>query len=304
MHFCTDGIDIGPLSALLRQPGGVQVGDGARLDLEGLSLDVVAGDLLRGLADGDGLAALAADVNGLAVLLPAHRPHRGVPGGRRGHRLQLLDGSLRHVKGLRGAMVGLQVLHGLLAQGDDVHLLGLVRHLALQHTQSLDPRALVQQASLSGQSHVLVCRLGEEGQPGVGRVDRVPLRGYDADLLVLTRHKVNVAHVSRDDQLDLLLGGGGQLVLLQLQDAALVLRGGSLLAVRLGVCPQVVQAREGEAAARAGEGLLPRVRGDVPPPRAGVREGFVADVTVVGLLASEKGDQTFISIRFMTYLKD
>lgn len=62
----------GPPSALLRQPRGVQVGDGPCLDLKGLSLDMVAGDLLTGLADGDGLAALAADVDGLVVLLPAH----------------------------------------------------------------------------------------------------------------------------------------------------------------------------------------------------------------------------------------
>ena len=68
-----------PGSGVRGKAGGVQVGDAACLNLEGLALDVVARDLLAGLADADGLAGLAADVNGLALPLPLR-------GGRvRGH---------------------------------------------------------------------------------------------------------------------------------------------------------------------------------------------------------------------------
>lgn len=51
---------------------GVEVGNGSSLNLVRLTLDVVAGDLLGGLADGDWLCRLAADVNGLALLLGGH----------------------------------------------------------------------------------------------------------------------------------------------------------------------------------------------------------------------------------------
>lgn len=106
--------DFSEPSALLRQSGGVQVGHGSCLDLERVTLDVVAGDLLAGLADGDGLAALAADMNSLAVLLPASLALRR-PGflsdsqllDRLVHHLQLLDGPLCDLKGLRGTVVGL-----------------------------------------------------------------------------------------------------------------------------------------------------------------------------------------------------
>lgn len=99
-------------SALLWQSGGVQVRHGSCLDLEGVTLDVVAGDLLAGLADGDGLAALAADMNGLAVLLPTRLALRR-PGflsdgqllDRLVHHLQRLDGSLCDLEGLRGTVV-------------------------------------------------------------------------------------------------------------------------------------------------------------------------------------------------------
>lgn len=134
-------------SAVLRQPGGVQVGHGACLDLKHLSLDVVAGNLLTGLADGDRLAALAPDVDGLAVF-----PLAGW--ALRLHRLQLLDGSLCSLHGLWGAVMGLQVLHCLFAQSDDVHLLRLVAHLALKHVDSLNLRALLHHTALSDQSHV------------------------------------------------------------------------------------------------------------------------------------------------------
>lgn len=215
-----------PLSALLRQPGGVQVRHGACLDLKHLSLDVVAGELLAGLADGDGLAALVADVDGLAVFLPAHGALRALLSvgqllDRLVQHLQLVQGPLRYLKGLRGTVVRLQVLHGLFAQSDELHVLRLVRHLALQHADSLDLRAGVHHAALRDQSrHALhvSCRLGEEGESGVGRFCRLPLCGDDADLLVLSRHKVDVLHVSRHHQLDLLLRAGGQLVLLLLQD--------------------------------------------------------------------------------------
>lgn len=273
-------------SAVLRQPGGVQVGDGAGLDLKHLPLDVVAGNLLTGLADGDGLAALAPDVDGLAAFLPAGRALRAL----RLHRLQLLDGRLR------GAAMGLQVLHRLFAQSDDVHLLGLVPHLALEHVDRLNVRALLHHAA---QSHVSR-RLGEEGEPGVRRFRRLPFRGgHDADLLVLRWHKVYVLHTSRHHQLDLLLGAGGQLELLQLQDVPHLLgrrrfrRVGlsscccsSFFVVRFDVRFQIVQAGEREAAEGAGEGLLPGVGRDMPPPRARVREGFLTDAAVVGLLTS------------------
>lgn len=52
------------------------------------------------------------------------------------------------------------------------------------------------------------------------------------------------------------------------------------------MCFQIVQAGEREAAEGAGEGLLPGVRCDVPPPRAWVRERFLTDAAVVGLLTS------------------
>ena len=126
--FCS--IRPGVSSAVLRQPGGVQVGHGACLDLKHLSLDVVAGNLLAGLADGDGLAALAPDVNGLAVFPPAGWPLRAL----RLHRLQ--------------------VLHCLFAQSDDVHLLRLVGHLGLEHVHGLNVGALLHHTALSHQSHV------------------------------------------------------------------------------------------------------------------------------------------------------
>lgn len=140
-------------SVLLRQPSGVQVGHGPCLDLKCLSLDVMAGDLLAGLADGDGLAALAADMNGLAVLLPAHFPLRGLLSGSQllgllVHHLQRLDGPLCYRKGLRGTVMGLKVLHRLFTQSDNMHLL----RLALQYT---DLRVLVRPTALSDQSHVL-----------------------------------------------------------------------------------------------------------------------------------------------------
>lgn len=220
---------------------------------------------------------------GLAVWPPAHRPlsHGQVLDGPV-HHLQLLDGP-------RGAVVGLQVLHRLLAQGDDVHVLRLLLgHVTLQHTESLHRGAPVRRGAPSDQRRILVRRLGQEGESGVGGV-----RGDDADLLVLNRHKVHVVHVARHHQLDLLPAAGGQLV--RLQDAArlLLLRGVArpFLVVRFGVRLQVVEAREREAAEGAGEGLPPRVRGDVSASGARVREGFVADGAVVRFLPSGRNNR-------------
>lgn len=199
------------VSAVLWQPSGVQVGQGTCLDLKHLSLDVMAGNLLARLADGDRLAALAPDVNGLAVFLPASWAPRAL----RLRRLQGLAGS-----GLWGAVMGLQVLHGLFAQSDDMHLLRLLAHLTLEHVDGVNVGALLRRTTLSDQSHVSR-RLGEEGEPGVRRFCCFRFRSSDdADLLVLRRHKVYVVHASRHHQLDLLLGARGQLELLQLQDVA------------------------------------------------------------------------------------
>lgn len=205
-------------SAVLRQPGGVEVRHGSSLDLKRLSLDVVAGDLLAGLADGDGLAALAADVNGLAALLPAHLPLRALQLLQ--HVQLLVDGSLCDVEGLRRSVVSLQVLDRLFAQGDDMHLLGLVRHLTLQHADGVNLRGLLHHVTLSDQGLHVARRLGEECESRVCRLGRLPTCGDEADLLVMSRHKINVLHIPSHHQLDLLLGTGRQLVLLELEDVA------------------------------------------------------------------------------------
>lgn len=98
-----------------------------------------------------------------------------------------------------------------------MHLLRLVCHLSLQHADGLNLRRLVHHAALSDQRHVLhvSCRLREERQSRVSRFCRLSLGGDDADLLLLTRDKINVVHISRHHQLDLLFGA---LVLLELQD--------------------------------------------------------------------------------------
>lgn len=273
------------VSGLLLQTRGVQVGHGPSLDLERLTLDVVAGDLLAGLADGDGLAALAADVDGLAVLLSARLGHH------------LLDGPLRYLERVWGSVVGLQVLHGFFTQRDDVHLLRRLRQLALQHADGVDLGVLSHRVALRNQGHILhVSRLlGKQRQSGRGRLGRLSVCRDEVDLLVLTRYEADV--VPRHHQLDLLLGAEGGLVLLQLQDVWRLLvrlrpfRGGhSLLVVGLGVSLQIVQACEGQAAEAAGEGFLPRVGGDVSSPGARVREGLVADVAVEGFLSSVEAD--------------
>lgn len=166
-------------SALLGQPAGVQVGHGSGLDLERLPVDVVAGELLAGLADGDGLAALAAHVDGQAALLPAHLLHH----------LQLLQ---------RLSRVDLQVLHGLFTQSDDVHLLRLLPLWT-------DLRRGSHHVPLRDNSQVLdVSRwLREEREPGVGRLGF--FCSEEVELLIPTWYKA--VHT----QLDLLLRAEGGL---------------------------------------------------------------------------------------------
>lgn len=94
-----------------------------------------------------------------------------------------------------------------------MHLLRLVCHLPLQHTDGL-----VHYTALSDQSYILHVsrRLREERQSRVSRICLLSLGGDDADLLLLTWDKINVVHVSRHHQLDLLFRALGQLVLLEL----------------------------------------------------------------------------------------
>lgn len=235
---------------------------------------MAAGDLLAGLADGDWLADLAVDVDGLAVNLQALRRHSQL--------LRLLHHLERacYLQRMRRAMVGLQLVNGFFTQGDDVHLLRLV---ALQHANGVSLRDVGRGVSLSDQRQVLDLprRLGEEGDLGVGRMRHFSVGGDQVDLLILTRNEVDVVHPTSHHQLDLLLRAERRLVRLQMEDAARLLRrrgwrglgcrgGGSLLVVRLCVRFQVVRPGKGKATEGAGEGFLPRVGGDVASPRAGV----------------------------------
>lgn len=121
----------------------------------------MVGDLLASLTDGDRLAALAADVNSPALLLfPAHLPLQGLLNNRQlldwlTHHLQLLNGTLCYLKGLRRTVMGLQLLHSLFTQSDNMHLLSLVHHLTLQHTYSVDLRGLIHHITLSDQRHIV-----------------------------------------------------------------------------------------------------------------------------------------------------
>lgn len=168
-------------------------------------MDVVAGDLFAGLANVDGLAALAADVDALAVVLPAHLSH-GHLLYRSVHHLQLLDATV-YLERTCSAMVDLQVLQGFFAQSDNVQLLRLV---ILQQVDWMNLRHLSNKVTRSNQRHVLSVSwwLCEECKPGLGCFCR-----DEVQFLILTWHKVKVAHTLSHQQLYLLLRAEGWLQL-------------------------------------------------------------------------------------------